>query len=38
MINARKAFKVLRDDEKRAVFDQDLLGVIDPPILRLWPL
>jgi hypothetical protein len=29
MINARKAFKVLRDNEKRAAFDQDLLGVIE---------
>lgn len=28
MINARKAFKVLRDDDKRAAFDQDLLDVV----------
>ena len=28
-INARKAFKDLRNHEKRAAFDQDLLGVIE---------
>jgi hypothetical protein len=28
MINARGAFKILRDDQKRAAFDQDLLEVI----------
>src|SRR3989304_6218306 len=28
MLNARRAFKALRDESRRAVFDADLIGVI----------
>ncbi len=35
MIHARKAFKVLRDDEKRAAFDEGLLALIQRSNFRM---